>query len=600
VISVNRAAVEMFRASTAEDLIRRCTEVFIANRPHSVLLTALNGILHGKREIEGVNILRRLDGEIVHVLYRIPLPDIADRAARVVICEMDVTAEHISQERFEAVSRASSDVIWDFDIVKDTLWASEGLKRTFGLDPEAMFQGLANWTSRIHPQDIDGVMANFDDLLKGGRTEWNQVYRFQRGDGTYAVVRDAGSTMFDDAGRPVRMLGSLIDITAQIRLEEQLHQSQKLEAVGQLTGGIAHDFNNLLTVILGSSEELQHRLGDAPQLRKLADMILSAAERGAELTNRLLAFARKQTLAPTVMDLGARLFGMEELLRRTLPEHIDIRITVTDGLWQTRVDAGALESALLNLALNARDAMPGGGTLGIEIRNVTFDEDDLDTAGDMTTRDHVMVSVTDTGTGIPPEALDRIFEPFFTTKDIGKGSGLGLSMVYGFVKQSGGQIRAASDPGKGTTLKLYFPRAETSDDQRAADDMPPSVIGGNETILVVEDDRLVRENLIDQLQGLGYQVLAAKTAPEALDIMRQPVGIDLLFTDIVMPGGMDGVQLANAAKLLRPQLRVLFTSGYPEHADVEFDCCDLCGELLQKPYRRLEVASKVRKTLARI
>lgn len=597
VISVNRAAVEMFRAASADDLIRRCTEVFVANHPHSVFLTAMDGILRGKREIEGVNILRRLDGETVHVLYRIPLPGIDDKAARVVICEMDITAEHISQERFEAVSRASSDVIWDFDLVKDTLWASDGLKRVFGLDPEAMYHGLAKWTARIHPQDIDDVMAAFDDLLAGGRTDWSQVYRFQRGDGSYAVVRDVGMAIFDSSGRPVRMLGSLIDITEQMRLEEQLHQSQKLEAVGQLTGGIAHDFNNLLTVILGSSEELYEQLGDAPKLCKLAETILGAAERGALLTNRLLAFARKQALEPRVVDLGKKLFGMEDLLRRTLPEHIDLRITVAEHPWQTKLDPGALEAAILNLALNARDAMPNGGTLGIEIRNVTCEENDLETAPEGAVRDHVMVSVTDTGTGIEPHVLDRIFEPFFTTKDIGKGSGLGLSMVYGFVKQSGGQIRAQSEPGKGTTLQLFFPRASLPDDTRAAQKSQFSMIGGNETILVVEDDQLVRENLIDQLQSLGYRVLAATTAPEALEIIRRPDAIDLLFTDIVMPGGMDGVQLAKAAQALRPKLRVLFTSGYPEHADVDFDCCDFCGDLLEKPYRRADVAASLRRVL---
>jgi PAS domain S-box-containing protein len=597
VISVNRAAVDMFRAASAEDLIRRCAEVFIANRPHSVFLTALDCILRGKREIEGVNVLRRLDGEIVHVLYRIPLPDIEDRGARVVICEMDVTAEHVSQERFEAVSQASSDVIWDFDIVRDTLWASDGLKRVFGLDPEAMYRGLENWTARIHPQDIDDVMASFDDLLAGKRTDWNQVYRFQRGDGSYAIVRDAGTAIFDESGRPVRMLGSLIDITEQMRLEEQLHQSQKLEAVGQLTGGIAHDFNNLLTVILGSSEELQEGLGNSPRLQKLAETILGAAERGALLTNRLLSFARKQALEPKVVDLGKKLFGMEDLLRRTLPEHIDLRISVAECPWRTKLDPGALESALLNLTLNARDAMPNGGTLGIEIRNLTSDDDDLDGLGEGATGDHVMVSVTDTGTGIAADVIDRIFEPFFTTKDIGKGSGLGLSMVYGFVKQSGGQIRARSEPGTGTTLQLFFPRAILPDEARGAQNPRPAVIGGSETILVVEDDRLVRENLIDQLQALGYRVLAATTAPEALEIVRQPGPIDLLFTDIVMPGGMDGVQLANQAQALRPKLRVLFTSGYPEHADIEFGGCEFCGDLLEKPYRRMEVAASLRKVL---
>ncbi|MBL4916932.1 PAS domain-containing protein [Szabonella alba] len=600
VISVNRAAVEMFRADSPEELIRRSSEVFLADRPHSVLLTALDCILNGKTEIEGVNILRRLNGEAVHVMYRISLPHIEDRAARVVICEMDVTAEHISQERFEAVSRASSDVIWDFDIAKDTLWASEGLLRTFGLDPASMFHGLANWTSRIHPQDIDGVMANYDEILTNGEIDWNQTYRFQRADGTYAVVRDVGSVLHDETGRVVRMLGSLSDITDQTDMEERLHQSQKLEAIGQLTGGIAHDFNNLLTVILGSAEELEEQLEQAPRLRKLAEMIASAAERGSELTNRLLAFARKQALEPRLLDLSGHVLGMEGLLRRTLPEHIDIRISVPEAPAQTRVDPGALESALLNLALNARDAMPDGGVLAIMVDNVTLDTEDLDLKPGQTGCNHVMISVTDTGSGIPEDVLDRIFEPFFTTKDVGKGSGLGLSMVYGFVKQSGGQIRAESELGKGTSMMLFFPRSDIAEKSRDARTEPRNAAGGSETILVVEDDALVRQNLTDQLRSLGYRVLTAATAPEALDIICKISKIDLLFTDIVMPGGMDGLQLARAARSLCPKLQVLFTSGYPEHSASDSDCSTLLGDLLGKPYRRFEVASTVRRSLARI
>lgn len=599
VVSVNRAAVEMFGAESADELIRRAGEVFIADRPNTVFLTALDAIMQGQREIEGVNILRRLSGETVHVMYRVALPTIEDRSPLVVICEMDVTAEHIAQERFELVTRTCADVIWDFDLINDKLWASDGLKRIFDVDPEPMLNGITNWTARVHAQDVERVTQQFEDLLQKGRRDWKQEYRFRRGDGSYAMVRDEGSVLFDGAGRPIRMVGSVVDITDQHRLEEQLRQSQKLEAVGQLTGGVAHDFNNLLTVIIGNAEVLSDRLQKQHHLRKLAEMTLNAAERGAELTNRLLAFSRKQTLVSHLVDVNTLARGVEGLLRRTLPENIDIEIICGKRLWQTKIDPGALESALLNLALNARDAMPEGGRLSFETGNVVLDENDLTNEQDVSAGQYVAISVTDTGHGIHADMLGRVFEPFYTTKDIGKGSGLGLSMVYGFVKQSGGHIRVFSELGKGTTFKLYFPRSKAMDGHVGVNGVDTGMVGGDETILVVEDDGLVRETLIAQLKDLGYRVLDAAAGPQALEILHAVPDIDLLFTDVVMPGGLDGGQLADAARVMRPDLRVLFTSGYAEHPIVKNRRLARGVELLPKPYRRNEVAAKVRKVLDR-
>ncbi len=387
------------------------------------------------------------------------------------------------------------------------------------------------------------------------------------------------------------------DITERRELDERLRQSQKLEAVGQITGGVAHDFNNLLTVILGNSDLLADQLKGQPSLRQLAELTATAAERGAELTARLLAFARRQALDPRPVDINRLIRGMDGMLRRTLTELVDIEIVQAGGLWVANVDPGQLEVALLNLAINARDAMPDGGCLTIETANTRLDGNYARAHDDVVPGQYVMVSVSDTGTGMTPSVVERAFEPFFTTKDVGKGSGLGLSMVYGFAKQSGGHIKIYTEPGEGTTVKLYLPRNTV--DAPAADhgDDLLMVTGGRERILVVEDDALVREHLMSQLDELGYEVRGAGSGPEALEVLRDGERFDLLFTDVVMPGGMNGRQLADEAHKLDPAMRVLFTSGYSENAIVHHGRLDRGVQLIGKPYRRQDLALKVREVL---
>ncbi len=388
------------------------------------------------------------------------------------------------------------------------------------------------------------------------------------------------------------------DVSEKRQVEARLRQAQRLESVGQLTGGVAHDFNNLLTVILGNSDMLAESLSDNEHLRSLAVMTRAAAERGADLTGRLLAFSRQQALEPKSVDVSRLLAGVDGLLRRSLGEHIEIEIVSTGGLWPALVDPAQLESAVLNLAINARDAMPEGGRLTIELANVHLDQSYARQNTEVIVGQYVMVAVSDSGTGMAPDVVARAFEPFFTTKDAGKGSGLGLSMVYGFIKQSGGHVQIYSEPGHGTTIKLYLPRANADDEAallpRARANRIP---GGAECILLVEDDQHVREYVLEQLQILGYRVIVANNGPQALDMLKQIADIDLLFTDIVMPGGMNGRQLADAAKALRPGLKVLFTSGYTENAIVHHGRLDRGVHLLSKPYRRQELAVKIRKVL---
>ncbi|MEX2200756.1 MAG: ATP-binding protein [Dongiaceae bacterium] len=380
-------------------------------------------------------------------------------------------------------------------------------------------------------------------------------------------------------------------------LNRKLGQSQKMEAVGQLTGGIAHDFNNLLTVILGNAAALSEGLGDNQRLRALAEMTERAAERGAELTSRLLAFARRQPLEPRSMDINQQVAGMDKLLRRTLGEDIEIRMVQGSDLWTAMVDPGQLESAILNLSINARDAMPKGGRLTIETANVYLDEAYVAGQIEVEPGEYVMVAVSDSGTGMDGTTLERVFEPFFTTKEVGKGSGLGLSMVYGFVKQSNGHVRIYSEAGQGSTVKLYLPRARAEDERRDAAPANAVTAGGRERILLVEDDELVRDHVARQLSSLGYDVVTARDGSEAIDVLKRGDHFDLLFTDVVMPGGIGGRQLAEAAQKLRPDLPVLFTSGYTENAIVHNGRLDPGVHLLQKPYRRQDLATKVRAVL---
>jgi len=383
------------------------------------------------------------------------------------------------------------------------------------------------------------------------------------------------------------------------RVADSLSRAQRLEAVGQLTGGIAHDFNNLLTVIIGNTELLNETLPEVdPDLVELADTVLQAARRGGELTGRLLAFARKQVLVPKAVDVSRLIGDITGLLRTTLGEHIEVAFVPCAEPWPALVDPAQLESTVLNLCINARDAMPGGGRLTIETHNVDVDGHHADQYPDMQTGEYVQLVVTDTGNGIAPEHLDRVFEPFYSTKEQGKGSGLGLAMVYGFVKQSRGYVTLDSRPDEGTTVRIWLPRliaAPESDEPK----QPAGKVaeGGYETILLVEDDPLVRKYAERELRKLSYHVRTASNGPEALAILRQHDDVDLLFTDMVMPGGLGGLELAEAARLLRPGLEVLYTSGYSEDIIGDPDRLDAGRHLLVKPYRRAALARKIREAL---
>ncbi|MGJ3263456.1 MAG: ATP-binding protein, partial [Salinarimonas sp.] len=390
--------------------------------------------------------------------------------------------------------------------------------------------------------------------------------------------------------------GFIRDLTTGQRMEQELRQAQKMEAVGQLTGGLAHDFNNLLTVILGNLEMLEMRVADARQL-ELVREARETAELGAQLTERLLAFGRRQQLQPRLIAPRALLEDIAPLLRRTLGETIEVELRTEPGLWRTLVDPGQLQNALLNLALNARDAMPKGGRLTIAAENVEVDPDYVRVNPEVRQGRYVLVAVTDTGVGMPRSVVERAFEPFFTTKEVGAGSGLGLSMVYGFVKQSQGHAQIYSEPGHGTTVRMYLPCAEEAiEDEAPAGSQLDAYRAQGETILVVEDQPRVRRLAAARLRELGYVVHEAANGPAALDLLAAHAQVDLVFTDVIMPGGMTGGDLAARARMLRPDLKVIFTSGYAE-PDLVRDGLAEGGVWLKKPYTAIEFGRVLRRTL---
>jgi nitrogen-specific signal transduction histidine kinase len=380
--------------------------------------------------------------------------------------------------------------------------------------------------------------------------------------------------------------------------ESQVRQAQKMEAIGQLTGGVAHDFNNILTVITGTIEILGEAVKDSPHLARITNMMGAAAARGADLTKHLLAFSRRQPLQPRSVDVNAVVVDAARLLRPTLGEQIEIESMLAHDSAPALIDPSQLSTAILNLALNARDAMPNGGKLTLETRNVVLDENYAAMSSEVNPGNYVMIAVSDSGEGIPASLLEKVFEPFYTTKDVGKGSGLGLSMVYGFVKQSNGHIRIYSEEGHGTTVKLYLPQAAGVADALLAEVGIFEFVGGDESILIVEDDALVREYVVTQISRLGYDTLAANNAAEALAIINGPERIDLLFTDVIMPGGMNGRQLAIESQTRRPGLKILYTSGYTENAIVHHGRLDAGVLLLPKPYLSSDLALMIRTALA--
>lgn len=445
----------------------------------------------------------------------------------------------------------------------------------------------------IHPDNYARFAERFDRVKQGWPVEFDDRLTYPDG-----VTRDVRATYLPHKapdGTVVGIFSLVEDMTDIKQAEERARQSQKMEAVGQLTGGVAHDFNNLLAVIIGNAEMLVEDIGDTDPSPAA---ILRAARRGTELTQRLLAFSRRQPLDPRPTDLSELVGGMSGMLTRTLGETIEIGISSEAGLWPAMVDSGQVENALLNLAINARDSMPGGGRLTIECMNVRLDEACLDGDSDAAPGEYAVLAVSDTGAGMPPSVLEHVFEPFFTTKEVGQGTGLGLSMIYGFAKQSGGHVTIYSEEGTGTTVKLYLPRASGSAIPCKPEDLADLPHGQGETVLLLEDDSDVRALAARVLEGLNYRVIEAERAETAHRILADSKYVDLLLSDVVLPGPMNGPDFARQALVTHPGLKILFMSGYPAEAARRNGFADLGGTpLLKKPLERRHLAEALRRAL---
>jgi len=621
-----------------------------------------------------------------------------------------------SEERFRGVARATTDAVWDWNLVTDEVWWSEDVEEIFGLTAADLTATRDLWKRHVHPDDVESVDQSIRDAILHGPDSWRHEYRFRRADGEYVPVLDRATLIRDERGTATRMVGGMNDLserydalrriqeqarlldeandaifvhdldyhvtfwnagaarlygwgesdalgadvrtlvcpldqwpayqasveqvvsagqwrgpfeqvrqdgsgvvveanwtvlhdehgqsravlainrdmTEELALRGQIEQIQRLEVLGQLTGGIAHDFNNLLTVVMGSTEQLTESLPQGSSQHTLATTAGMAARRGADLTRRLLAFARRQPLQPHPRDLNDIVAGVRPLLQQTLGERISVDLDLEADVWTALVDQPQLEACIVNLAVNARDAMPEGGRILIETRNAELDDSYASTHSEVAPGEYLMLALSDSGTGMSPEVLSHAFDPFFTTKPPGSGSGLGLSMVYGFVKQSGGHAKIYSELGHGTTVKVYLPRTTAA----VALDRPEPVMvvaGNDEHVLVVEDDDLVRASVTEQLLSLAYRVTAVASAGEALHALESGVAFDLLFTDVVMPD-MDGRELAKLVQEKYPDLPILLTSGYTEHLALGYGAV-VQWRFLSKPYTRSELAGSLRAVL---
>ncbi len=542
-----------------------------------------------------------------------------------------------SEEMLELVQEVGRVGLFEWNVQDGSILLSPSFLSIYGLET---FDGrYESWLECIHREDRLRITHLIENVIAEKLRKWEAEFRIvSPSDGELKWMEARNVVSYDEQGRALRVFGVTIDVTerkraaaqvraftesleevvkertraleaeneARKRAEELLRQAQKMEAVGQLTGGVAHDFNNLLTIVMGGLEMIGRQiptLKPSPAVLKIArarDMALAGVQRAAVLTSRLLAFSRQQPLVPKILDANKLVAGICDLLHRTLGETVILETVLAAGLWRTDADSNQLENAILNLALNARDAMPNGGKVTIETANCYLDKAYVAGVSEPVEEgQYVMIAIADTGSGMDGATIERAFDPFFTTKELGKGTGLGLSQVYGFVRQSAGHVKIYSEIGQGTTVKIYLRRSAEEDDRRYDEAPSPDIARaiGTEKILIVEDDDALRAYSVEILSELGYEVVEAKNGAVALEVLGRSE-IDLLFTDVVLPGGMNGRQLADEAMRRRPGLKVLFTTGYTRNAIVHGQL-DAGVQMIGKPFSFRELGAVVRELLDR-
>jgi PAS domain S-box-containing protein len=508
-----------------------------------------------------------------------------------------------SEHRFALVVDGLNDGLVDWNIMTNKVYYSQQWKEMLGFADHEIGDSHKIWEERFHPEDAEPIWEAIQEYLRGETTELRLEHRLRHEDGSYRWFLARGICVRDEEANPARLVVSHSEITDQVvmrteqkRLQEQLQQSQKLESIGRLAGGVAHDFNNLLTVIQGYSEMVFESLDVTDPLRQDMIQVQNAVDSAASLTQQLLAFSRKQLVTPKLIDLNRTVSTAEKMIRRIIGENIDLTFKPGADLWQTKVDPGQVDQIIVNLAVNARDAMPGTGSLTLETSNVTLNEPCCHFCLGPVSGDHVRLAVIDSGVGMEKEMLDKIFEPFFTTKGVGKGTGLGLSTITGIVHQANGHIMVRSTPGQGTAFVIHFPRAG-NEDMEPQPEEATAATSGSETCLMVEDQEMVRDLAVRALRGQGYTVLEAESGIRALEAADKYADeIDLLITDVVLPG-MNGKQLFERIRQLKPDLKVLYMSGYTENAIAHHGVLEPGANFLQKPFRPQELARRVRKIL---
>jgi two-component system cell cycle sensor histidine kinase/response regulator CckA len=601
----NQAATRLY-GYPAEEAIG-CNASFLVPISRADELTEiLNTVAAGGRIQQFETVRQRKDGSLMDVSFSVsPITGQDGTIIGGSAIVHDVTnpkrmeeALRRSEERFRLVSRATKDAIWDLDIRSGETWRSENFWEHFGYLPRDAEPDIAGWKDLLHPEDRERVWKAFQTALLRQSDSYEIEYRFRREDGSYAVVLDRAYIVYDETGQPTRAIGAITDLSEHRELEEQFRQAQKMEAVGRLAGGIAHDFNNLLMVITTYTEMAREQpLSQDKLLKNLAE-VLRAAERAAALTHQLLAFSRKQVLSPRIIDINIVIEESLKMIQRLIGEDIELNVSLGETLWAVKADPGQIVQVVMNLRVNARDAMHDGGELKIETKNLSVDVETARKHPSLVPGNYVALAVSDKGTGMTQEVQAHLFDPFFTTKESGKGTGLGLATVYGIVKQSEGYVWVDSELGRGSLFSLYFPAVDAPLTTILTPEIAKSE-GQGEIILLVEDEDALRESISSYLNLHGYKVLEAANGAQALHSAKGHAhSIKVLITDVILPK-LSGVEVAREVAKMSPQVVTLYMSGYTDRKLVDYDPASSTTGFLQKPFALRTLLEKLGQMIVR-